>query len=121
MMRAADRKKIEGELFRLKHRGLTWEDVPIVECLDEKILAAIKDDPYSFNMAQWHSSCGTTHCRAGWAIFLSGAAGAALEDAIGPEDAGVLIYAKSCPGEPIPLFFGTNREAIVDMRRRAHK
>ena len=69
-------------------------------------------------MGRWHS-CGTTHCRAGWAIHLAGEAGYALEKFHGSELAGQLIYRQS--GYPIsPVrFFDTGAEALADMKRLA--
>ena len=69
-------------------------------------------------MERWHS-CGTTHCRAGWAVHLSGEAGYALEKFHGSALAGQLIYRES--GYPIsPVrFFETGAEALADMKRLA--
>ena len=49
---------------------------PKIENIDSRILAAIESGG-SLNMGQWHS-CETTHCRAGWAIHLTGEAGKVL-------------------------------------------
>ena len=69
-----------AERFRKRH-----PEVPVVENLDAKILAAI-DAGGSLDMGAWHT-CQTTHCRAGWAIVLAGEKGKELErrwDRIGP-------------------------------------
>ena len=69
-------------------------------------------------MSGWHL-CGTTHCRAGWAIHLAGAAGYALEDRIGSSAAGALIYAASRPELPVPDFFASDEDALADLREHA--
>ena len=66
-------------------------------------------------MSTWHT-CETTHCRAGWAIHLAGAAGAALEFGMGAPAAGALIYAASRPNKPIPNFYADNKTAMQSMR-----
>jgi hypothetical protein len=69
-------------------------------------------------MASWHK-CETTHCRAGWATTLAGAAGKALEKFHGPMLAAQLIYRES--GAPINpcRFFDDNDAALADMKRLA--
>lgn len=103
-------------------RGAVLSDalkgVPIVENLDSKILAAIEAPGNELNMGSWHT-CETTHCRAGWAITLAGAGGAALEFALGSAAAGALIYAASKPGKKIPNFYADNATALEDIRRSA--
>ena len=75
-------------------------------------------------MASWHgrdgNACGTTHCRAGWAIHLAGEDGYALEDAVGPSLAGALIIQASCPWiEKVPDFTASNDDALADIKARA--
>jgi len=91
--------------------------VPVVPAIDRAILAAIEAGG-CLEMKGWHK-CNTTHCRAGWAIHLAGAAGAALENEFGSAAAGALIYAKSRPGKPIPNFYASNDEALESIRRDA--
>ncbi len=84
--------------------------VPIVDDLDEKVAeVALRGN---LDMSSWH--CGTTHCRAGWAIMFGGEAGAALEDAVGPAMAGRLIYEAST-GRLAPNFFASNEDAMADI------
>jgi hypothetical protein len=90
-------------------------DVPIVAGLDRRILDAIEAGG-SLNMGAWHS-CDTTHCRAGWAITLAGAAGRELEARRGPFHAGRLIYLASTGRAP--HFFATNEDALADIRKCA--
>lgn len=90
--------------------------VPVVGDLDRKVAEAVGKDGESLDMGRWH--CGTTHCRAGWAITLAGEAGAALESKVGPEMAGRLIYEAST-GRMAPDFFASNADALADIRRCA--
>ena len=95
---------------------------PKIENLDGKILAAIEAGG-KLNMSSWHGPenhwCGTTHCRAGWAIHEAGELGKKLQDAVGPEVAGALIYNDAYPDLPIPDFYCENKEALDDIRKRA--
>jgi hypothetical protein len=69
-------------------------------------------------MGHWHDeSCRTTHCRAGWAIHLAGAAGYALEKQHGPQRAGAMLYRASTGRAP--HFFASNERALEDIRRCA--
>ena len=69
-------------------------------------------------MSCWHT-CGTTHCRAGWAIHLAGEEGYALERFYGAALAGQLIYRESGSLISPVRFYDTNEEALEDMRKRA--
>jgi len=96
--------------------------IPIVENLHQRILADVEQRPESFNMRTWHNECGTSHCRAGWAIHLAGAAGYALEERLGAPAAGALITLASCPFlERVPNFYATNEEALADIRACAER
>ena len=68
-------------------------------------------------MGSWH--CGTTHCRAGWAVHLAGEQGYALEQFFNTELAAMLIYRES--GSPInpARFYDGNDDALADMKRLA--
>jgi DNA-binding transcriptional ArsR family regulator len=90
--------------------------VPVVEDLDRKVAEAVGEQGEALDMGRWH--CGTTHCRAGWAITLAGEAGAALEAKVGSEMAGRLIYEAST-GRMAPDFFASNSDALADIRRCA--
>lgn len=94
--------------------GADLRSVPVVLNIDASILAAVEAGG-KLDMTTWHR-CGTTHCRAGWAITLAGAAGAALEFAMGSAAAGALIYAASRPGKPIPDFYCDNTSAMADLK-----
>lgn len=141
-------------LKALKGAGLTWKDVPKVKDLDLVLWESIKKQPSGFDMSHWHGlnrtdeygeqclgaddleargvtaakTCGTSHCRAGWAVLLAGPRkGLAFERALdaanfdGAYDAGQLIYAKSRPDEPLPQFFCDDDEAWEDIKDHARK
>lgn len=93
-------------------------EIPVVEKLDLQILGLIDTGAGQLEMRTWHT-CETPHCRAGWAIQLAGEAGKALEQQYGPERAGALIY-RASTGR-VPHFFGTNEQALRDIRRRAEE
>lgn len=105
----------------LENRQVTKEaalrafpDAPVVPNLDEEILRLVESGKGRLRMSDWHT-CETTHCRAGWAVVLAGAAGKALEDNYGTEAAGAIIYVASTGR--VPNFFASNEAAMEDMRR----
>ena len=119
-LRGADLRyaDLNGAVLRgadLRYANLS--DVPKIEDLDAKIVAAIECGG-KLDMNQWHT-CETTHCRAGWAITLAGEDGIALEKKFGSAAAGALIYAKSTPDAKIPNFYASNKEAMEDLLKRA--
>jgi hypothetical protein len=104
---------------------LTLDDVPAIDRLDSRILEQVDANPLSFCMATWHEredgeeveageGCGTTHCRAGWAIHLAGKSGYELEAKVGSQTAGTLIYLKNTGR--VPNFFANNDDALADIR-----
>src|SRR6185437_15698362 len=69
----AQRPKNNAE--RAKRYRERHPEVPVVDQLDAKILAAIESGKGRLEMSRWHGdnprnadgeACGTTHCRAGW-------------------------------------------------------
>ena len=71
---------------------------------------------HTLNMGDWHT-CDTTHCRAGWVVFLAGAEGKALEESTSTLFAAMQIYKKSSPIRVSnPKFFDTNEVAMADMK-----
>ena len=110
-------RKVTPRAQRLAERAKAYRelhpDVPVVEQLDRKILALIDAGTGSLNMSDWHT-CETTHCRAGWAIHLAGAAGYALEKRYDAERAGVMIY-RASTGR-VPNFFASNERALEDIK-----
>jgi uncharacterized protein YjbI with pentapeptide repeats len=96
-------------------------EIPVIPNIDDTILAAIESGGV-LDMSDWHGEggwCGTTHCRAGWAIHLGGEKGKALQDKLGPNVAGTLIYEASRPGRPAPWFFDSTEGALADLRKCA--
>jgi hypothetical protein len=84
-------------------------EIPYIPNLETKILRAVEDKKDlkkldlkpgkirgTLDMSSWHGDeereCGTTHCRAGWAVFFGGKAGKKLSRRFGPGGAGALIY-----------------------------
>ena len=104
----------------LRYANLSDADlpfIPVVERLDSKILAAIEVGG-KLRMCDWHT-CETTHCRYGWAITLAGKEGKALEDRLGPQTAGALIYWKSAGY--IPAYVGEDFMVLEDIRAHARR
>jgi hypothetical protein len=101
---------------RAKQYRERYPEVPYVENLDARILDAITTGGGQLNMGEWHS-CETTHCRAGWAVNLSGPAGYALEKEMGPERAGAAIY-RASTGR-VPYFYGSTERTLEDIKRCA--
>jgi uncharacterized protein YjbI with pentapeptide repeats len=108
------------------------EEVPLIPNIDAAILAAIEENKAKgtngLDMGSWHGNeekaneaewCQTTHCRAGYAICLAGKAGFELEKKYGPANAGVFLYLKSTPNEPVPNWSASNESAMRDMQERA--
>lgn len=90
--------------------------VPAVERLDQQILERVKNGAGRLEMDSWHT-CETTHCLAGWAIYLAGEAGAKLEAAHGSRRAGAMIYRASTGRTP--NFFASTEKSLADLRKRA--
>jgi hypothetical protein len=98
--------------------GAILRDAPIIPNIHQAIYAAASADR-ALDMGEWHK-CETTHCRAGWAVHLAGAAGYELEEKIGSAAAGALIYLASDPDiGRMPNFYTTNELALADMKARA--
>jgi hypothetical protein len=122
-------RRIVGKDARLESARRYRErhpEVPVVQNLDSKMLAAIEAKEIVLNMRGWHGQsaecalkepCGTTHCRAGSAIHLAGAAGYALEEQYDAQTAGRMIYRASTGRSP--HFFASDERAMEDIRRCA--
>jgi uncharacterized protein YjbI with pentapeptide repeats len=76
------------------------------------VLKQIQEHPDTWNQADWHSSCNTRHCVAGWAVHQDGARGKTLEAVLGTATAATLLLATE--GLPLPSFApnATNEETI---------
>ena len=99
--------------------GKSWFDVPVIPNIHQTIFKAASE-PGALNMRDWHT-CDTTHCRAGWAVFLAGENGKKLEAASSTLFAAMQIYHASNPGIPVsPVrFFEKNEVAMADIVRCA--
>ena len=113
-LRGADLQDAHLNGANLQGADLDLDAVPFVADLDAQILSVVESGEGTINMDSWHD-CGTVHCRAGWAIHLAGHEGYKLEQNLGPEVAGSLIYLKSCGY--VPDFFATDEDALADLKR----
>ena len=59
---------------KMDYDGIVY-DVPIVPNLHQKIAKAVGKNGQFLQMDRLHSTCGTKHCRAGWAVHLAGKQG----------------------------------------------
>ncbi len=108
----------DADLSGADLRGATdLPAAPVIPNIDAAILAEIVAGGV-IDMDNWHT-CETTHCRAGWAIYLADEAGAALERRYGTNVAGALIYAASRPNNRVPNWFASAEEALADLRASA--
>ncbi len=95
--------------------------LPRATDLDARILKAMHRRNVAkrldLDMGTWHASgyCGTTHCRAGSAVWLLGAKD--IEDVFGPALTGGAIYVASTG--KLPDFYADNDTALADIKRCA--
>ena len=111
----------DADLTRAYLADADLAGLPYLGNLDQAILTAIETAQAAghdgLDMADWHT-CDTTHCIAGWAVHLSGDAGARLEAQVGSAAAGALIYARhGCAS--IPDFYEADTVALQHLRERA--
>jgi hypothetical protein len=100
-------------------RDADW--IPKIENIHQRIFDAASAEG-ALDMVSWHRGgyCGTTHCRAGWAVVLAGPGGRVLEGVYGTGTAAALIYQASDPKlERIPNWIDSNEGALADMKRLA--
>jgi hypothetical protein len=94
--------------------ALPLYNVPRLIGIHKLIWSKVQTD--GLDMSSWH--CGTRHCRAGWATHLAQAY--TLEQRVGFEIAGALVYAASDPSLLfVPNFYDDNRKALEDIERCA--
>ena len=93
--------------------------IPVIPNIHQSIYAAASN-PGALEMGDVHT-CENTHCRAGWAIALAGAAGRALEKFYNWELAAMMIYDASDPNFKInpARFYDSNENALADMKKLA--
>lgn len=93
--------------------------MPFITDIHATVLAAATATNYSLNMGDWHT-CETTHCRAGWVVFLAGKEGLALEKETSTLFAAMQIYKVSSDIKVPPArFFENNEQGLADMNRCA--
>jgi hypothetical protein len=94
--------------------------IPEIANIHQSVLGAVSKEG-ALNMGDWHT-CDTTHCRAGWVVFLAGEAGKALEEKTNTPFAAMQIYKKSSPIKVSPTrFYDTNEVAMADIVRCANE
>lgn len=107
----------------LRGTNLTNADlsgVPRIERIHHAVAAAVGPAGEHLQMGVWH--CGTSHCRAGWAVHLAGDAGYELERRIGTPGAAALIYIASDPRlARVPDFYTDDEEALADIKACAER
>ena len=106
-----------------------FAEIPKIENIHTKVLEAVKTEGYKLEMLEgWHKDekiengthCGTTHCRAGFVVFLAGPKGYELEKATSTEFAAKQIYKASSNIKVSPTrFFEPNEVAMADIERCA--
>jgi len=97
-------------------RPIEPPEIPSIPNIHKAIYDAIQT--VGLEMSTWHT-CGTTHCRAGWAVHLAGEAGYALEKRTSTEFAAMQIYkASGYPISPV-RFYESNEVALADIKRLA--
>jgi len=110
-------KKTESE--KPSHPTFAGMKIPILSNIHQQILEAITPPEQRLNMNAWHT-CGTTHCRAGWAVHLAGKEGYELEKIGGTCFAAMMIFKYSSPIKVSPVrFFEDNETAYRDIKKCA--
>ncbi len=115
-----DKKDLSPEPGTASNPVKGFPDIPVLENVHQKVLEAVSV-PQALNMGDWHT-CNTTHCRAGWVVFLAGKAGKELEDRTSTQFAAMQIYKASSPIRVSPVrFFEDNETALADIKRCAEE
>jgi hypothetical protein len=95
--------------------------VPQIKNIHQKVYAAASQ-PGALDMRDWHSECGTAHCRAGWVVKLAGDEGEALERITFMTGyTAMLIYAASGYEIDEDRFHDSKAAALADMKRLAEE
>jgi hypothetical protein len=99
--------------------GRSAFNVPVIENIHNAVLSAV-EKPNALAMDTWHT-CDTTHCRAGWVVFLAGEKGKELEEKTSTLFAAMQIYHKSSPEIRVSptRFYESNEVAMTDIKRCA--
>lgn len=92
---------------------------PRIENIHQKVYEAASSKPEALNMSDRHT-CHTTHCRAGWVVFLAGNAGKKLELHTSTLFSALQIYNASSSIEVSPVrFYEDSVTVLEDMKRCA--
>jgi len=104
--------------------GANLPNSPKVKNLFTVVDEIIKSGKGSLDMEKWHDEdCKTTHCVAGFAVYLAGDAGYELEEKYGASVAGALIINSSCEylNGIVPNFTASNKEGLIFIEDCAEK
>ena len=94
--------------------------MPVIENIHQTVYE-LTSNPDSLDMSNWHT-CDTTHCRAGWVVFLAGKEGVELEIKTSTEFAAMQIYKASSEIKVSPVrFYESNEAAMADIKRCAEE
>jgi len=112
-LRGAD---LTGAYRRGAYLEGAYLNVPVIKNIHQEIQKATKHKG-ALKMGDWH--CGTSHCRAGWAVHLAGDAGYELEKKTSTATAAYLIYRKSSDLPFALNFYASNEDALAEINRMA--
>jgi len=94
--------------------------IPKIKNIHQKVFDAVSKDHSKLDMNTWHTTCGTSHCRAGWVITIAGEEGRKLEELTDTCFAAMMIYKKSSNIKvPVVRFFEDQKIALEDIERCA--
>lgn len=111
-------KELKGALQ--KENTIAGLKVPVIDNIHQTIRQQVSN-PDSLDMSSWHT-CDTTHCRAGWVVFLAGKEGMELETKTSTEFAALQIYKASSEIKVSPVrFYEPNEVAMADINRCAEE
>ena len=119
----ANLENADLENANLKNADLKGADleIPVIENIHQVVYDAVSKEN-ALDMDDWHSACGTTHCRAGWVVILAGKEGKDLERKTSTATAAYLIYRKSDPDRDYPIdFYCSDEKAMSDIKELAEK
>ena len=110
------KETIANELETEQFATFAGLKIPIIKNIHRAILDAVTPPDHKLNMSTWHT-CGTTHCRAGWAVHLAGEEGYKLENLAGTCFAAMMIFKYSSPDIRVsPVrFFEANEIAYIEI------
>lgn len=93
-------------------------DYPVIPNIHQRVFEETTKEN-ALDMSDWHT-CDTTHCRAGWVVFLAGEKGKKLESETSTLFAAMQIYNAYSEIKVSPTqYFKKNEEAMEDIKRCA--